>query len=83
MKQARLTKPNCCYCFFLSSIAGRHQDHEADDRAVRRVRPVRAGQLRVLRPRDRPRPAGPGRVDLLVPVSAAAAGQNGPAELRV
>lgn len=45
---------------------------EAPDRRVRVLGPLRPGQLRVLRAGDGSRAARPGRVDLLVPVPAAA-----------
>lgn len=51
---------------------GGYKDHASVDRAVQRGRPVRPGQLRVLRPGDRPHPPGEGRVDMFVQGPAAA-----------
>lgn len=60
--------------------------NKGDETPYRRVlvfRPIRQGQLRVLRSRHGPRVAGARRVDMLVPVSAAAAqGPPGPTNLR-
>lgn len=64
-------------------LLGCNKSDEAHYRRVLVFRPIRQGQLRVLRPRHGPRAAGARRVDMLVPVSAAAAqGPPGPTNLR-